>query len=207
MHFSTVVTVQRNQGTLETRMVLDLLGKNCVEACFERDGSTLLPQTHLDNASVFPNAWNKMRVGNALRVFSEKTLAEQFSNLGTLLGCHSELLFHGDLHEDKDISTKNRKRLSILKEAAEKQVFLPDNVRSELAGLEYSVYVSCIFNERFMNKHKNITLDNIDQIKGEMEECLEYFAKWRDASVALRKDKEHTEWAKYFVCQKTYNNL
>ena len=56
-----------------------------------------------------------------------------------------------------------------------------------------------------MNKHKNITLDNINQIKGEMKECLKYFTKWWDASVALRKDKEHTEWAKYFVCQKMYN--
>jgi len=64
--------------------------------------------------------------------------------------------------------------LSILKEAFGANKVLPsDKLQSELAGLEYSVYVSCIFNERFMNKHKHITLDNIDQIQEEMKECLQ----------------------------------
>ena len=59
--------------------------KLVVEECFIRDRCNQLPATHLDHSSAYPNAWNKMRVGYALRPFSEKTLAEQFCHLSDKL--------------------------------------------------------------------------------------------------------------------------
>ena len=56
--------------------------KACIEECYLRDQVRSLPQTHLTPAAVRPNYWNKTRVGEVLRAFSEKTLVEQFACFG-----------------------------------------------------------------------------------------------------------------------------
>ena len=122
--------------------------------------------------------------------------------------CIDEMLYSGEIEENKDIPRMHQKRLCILKEALKKRgKDVSNEVKSLIAGLEYCVYVASIFNERFMNSKCQLTRNNIDRIESEIKECLKYFSEWRKATVSLKKDKEHPAWEKYCICQKTYNNL
>lgn len=122
-----------------------------------------------------------MRVGEALRVFSEKTLVEQFMTIGQELNCFNELLFSGNRNENKDIIAMYKKRLRILRRViSTKLEEVSESVKEMFAGLEFSVYVACIFNKRFMNKGQSITRENIDELEVEMKSNLEYFKDWID---------------------------
>lgn len=182
---------------------------SCIEECYLRDCCNQFPATNLDDNSVYPNCWNKMLVGLALRPFSEKTLAEQFCHLASLLQCKDDILFTGRVDENKDMSVMHRKRLKILKEALafeeDSQSTGLDEVRRKLAGLEYCVFVACVFNEWFMNKTQNITLGKIDVLEAEMKECLTYFSEWKIATKATKK--KHKDWEKFCILPQTYNNL
>ena len=79
------------------------------------------------------------------------------------------------------------------------------------AGLEFSVYVACIFNERFMNKGQSITKDNIDQLEAEMKMNLKYFKDWiisaHNQKGTERYKNKKENWTECCIDKKTYNNL
>lgn len=74
--------------------------------------------------------------------FQKKTLAEQFLHLGKLVGCHSDLLFSGSFHENKDVSTKNRERLSTLKKVLQQNTIPYQNI-FEAKWLDLSIWCMC----------------------------------------------------------------
>ena len=90
--------------------------KERVEECYLRDLINALPVTNVCKASVYPNGWNKMRVGLSLRPFNDKTLVEQFSYLGNILGCNSKIYFTGGLQDCKDVVKMYLKQAEILRE-------------------------------------------------------------------------------------------
>ncbi|GFH57354.1 hypothetical protein CTEN210_13830 [Chaetoceros tenuissimus] len=184
----------------------------CVTECFYRDRQHLQQDTMLTMDSVFPNHWNKMRVGEALRVFSEKTLVEQFMTIGQELNCFNELLFSGNRNENKDIIAMYKKRLRILRRViSTKLEEVSESVKEMFAGLEFSVYVACIFNERFMNKGQSITRENIDELEVEMKSNLEYFRDWILSAYGQKGTEMYRDrmdkWTECSIDKKTYNNL
>jgi hypothetical protein len=186
--------------------------EGCVAECFYRDRQDLFQHTMLTKDSVFPNQWNKMRVGEALRVFSDKTLTEQFTSLGMTLSCFQDLLYSGDVNECKDVPTMHKKRLGIIRNALfSKKNEASNNIKEIFAGLEFSVYVACIFNERFMNKARSITRENIENLEEEMKSNLLFFKEWMTSSLEMKqadvyKDKGD-KWTECCIDKKTYNNL
>ncbi|GFH48501.1 predicted protein [Chaetoceros tenuissimus] len=96
--------------------------------------------------SVFPNHWNKMRVGEALRVFSEKTLVEQFMTIGQELNCFNELLFSGNRNGNKfDAACQQvvSKCLHLLRDS------ILFSKQSKFSSLWYGLYYS-IDKEKFL---------------------------------------------------------
>ena len=53
------------------------------------------------------------------------------------------------------------------------------NIGSDIACLEYSIHVSIIFIENFMNKNERITRENIHAKENLMRESLDYFSSWK----------------------------
>ena len=181
--------------------------EECVQECFFRDKMNDLPQTKLDKNSVYPNAWNKMSVGHSLCPFSEKTINEQFTHLGSLLGVSNDMYFKGTFTENTDLSAMYKKRLATLRNTINlKGENLDDgSIKVKFAGLEYSCHIAVIFNEHFMNKEKSLTLENIDACEAEIKDSLKYFSDWRKACI-LNKSKDK-EWEKACISAVTFNNL
>lgn len=80
------------------------------------------------------------------------------------------------------------------------------------AGLEFSVYIAYICKERFMNKTRSITHQNIDKFEEEMRSNLLFFKEWMIPSLGMKqtddayKDKGD-KWTEGCIDKKTYNNL
>ena len=69
------------------------------------------------------------------------------------LNCVEKVCYSSALSENKDLATMHEKRLAVLREEMLSQIDdVTECMKETFAGLEYSVFVSCVFNERFMNK-------------------------------------------------------
>ena len=104
-------------------------------------------------------------------------------------------------------------RLNIVKEEAKKTINRTEQNRKQgqehLRCAEYQFIVNCLFIEMFMNKSKNITRENVDEMEANSKEYLTYFENWHKAQlarkqVALRGDDSYK---KQFLSPQTYNNL
>ena len=78
------------------------------------------------------------------------------------------------------------------------------NIGSDIACLEYSIHVSIIFIENFMNKNERITRENIHAKENLMRESLEYFSSWKRYIMNMGVAKENE---KKFLSTTTFNNL
>ena len=168
-----------------------------VGECYKRDLAHADPVTTLNAHSVYPNSWNKMRVGCSLRPFNEKTIVEQISHVADVLGANRGELFYSSNFDNVDVPQKHIERLEILSNAISKahnvDIELGNDMKEKFDGLELSVHIACIFNERFMNKNMKITRKNINELENEMKKYLAFFEKWRKHSLTLKKDVDNKD--------------
>ena len=120
-----------------------------------------------------------MRVGYYLRPFHESKIAEQFYHVSDYVGADRQRLFYSGKFDNVKISQKFIQRIEILRAAMNELLSSNTNLDSEskakFAGLELSAHISCIYSERFMNKHMKIIRDNISELENKLKVHLTYF--------------------------------
>ena len=79
-------------------------------------------------------------------------------------------------------------------------------LRQDLAHVEYNFHVGTIFIENFLNGEVSVTPDNIDEKEKETRSALECFEAWRLASLQL-KQQGNPAWEQSFISTTTYKNL
>ena len=83
-------------------------------------------------------------------------------------------------------------------------------VKAGVADLMYRSHVAEIFNELFMEKHKNINHDNVDSIECRLKYILLYFKEWNSKKEERKTDKENwgdKKWEQTFLSPITFYNL
>ena len=190
-------------------------GLESIERCLVRDQKRSARKTKLTPAAVQPNKWEKMRVALAKAVFDPDTRDENIFYIGSELGCLDELRSSGEGGGEVQGQALARRRIEALKvklaAAAERLgERLGDanfqQLRQDLAHVEYNFHVGTIFIENFLNGEVSVTPDNIDEKEKETRSALEYFEAWRLASLQL-KQQGNPAWERSFISTTTYKNL
>ena len=167
--------------------------------------------TDMTMDTVYPDSWNKMRVGVAKSTFSRKTLSEGMDFFSREMDCLDTILklevTQEELAEGWCLTLK---RCYKLKEISMTQENVSLMVKAGVADIMYRSHVAEIFNELFMNKHTNINHQNVASIKRRLKLILLYFKKWNSKKEERKKDKDtwsKKTWEQSFLSPVTFYNL
>ena len=167
--------------------------------------------TDMTMDTVYPDSWNKMRVGVAKQTFSRKTLSEGMDFFAREMDCLETI-------QKMKVSSKDLKKgmcLTLkccykLKEISMSKDNVGLAVKAGVADLMYRSHVAEIFNELFMGKHKNINRENVDSIECRLKYILLYFKEWNSKKEERKTDKENwgdKKWEQTFLSPITFYNL
>ena len=119
------------------------------------------------------------------------------------------MYWKGNYYCKGDVSAMYKKQLEILSEAKFEVLangtVIDKQIKYQLKGLEYLIYIAQIFNQYFINKEINMTNENINKLELQMKEYLQYFVVLR--TVAIARKLFNKEWEIECVSAQTFNNL
>ena len=111
------------------------------------------------------DSWNKMRVTFAKRVFSDKTLSDEFHHYAALMNVEDELTrIQLTLEETESGMLLSIKRANFLVDLTSKKE-CSTHTKSGISCLQFRAYAGALYNETLMNKELKFTCLNIKQME------------------------------------------
>ena len=171
-------------------------------------------RTTLSKQSVHLDSFSKMNASLAKQPFTEKTLGEQLShcaaNIGT--GATKNLAaIKTTSSYNKEAKSGEKLRIQLLEiQRMDTPLDRQMVVASEIAYLEFAITVHRMYIQRFMNKSWKLFRGNIEAEEEQLQDCLQYFERWRLGTAEYRSNDESITRKlreRFFLSTQTYRNM
>ena len=153
------------------------------------------------------DSWNKMRVTFAKRVFSDKTLSDEFHHYAALMNVEDELTrIQLTLEETESGMLLSIKRANFLFDLTTKTE-CSSHTKSGISCLQFRAYAGVLYNKTLMNKDLKFNRLNVMQMEKRIKYILQFFGDWFDCRQSRQIDPdEHKRkmWEKSVLSTTTY---